>query len=125
MAEPTIVCPNCKTEIKLTESLAAPLIDSIRRDYEKLLAQKDADVAKRATALREREETLSKAQQAIDDQVAEKLMLERAKMRLRNRRRQNWLCKRTLTRRRENLPNYRTSSVNANTKLAEAQKGTG
>jgi hypothetical protein len=28
MAEPTIVCPNCKKEIKLTESLAAPLIDA-------------------------------------------------------------------------------------------------
>ena len=25
MAEPTIICPQCKTEIKLTESLAAPL----------------------------------------------------------------------------------------------------
>lgn len=23
MTEPTIICPNCKTEIKLTESLAA------------------------------------------------------------------------------------------------------
>ncbi len=32
MAEPTITCPNCKTEIKLTESLAAPLVESIRRD---------------------------------------------------------------------------------------------
>ena len=26
MTEPTIICPHCKTEIKLTESLAAPLI---------------------------------------------------------------------------------------------------
>jgi hypothetical protein len=26
MTEPIITCPNCKTEIKLTESLAAPLI---------------------------------------------------------------------------------------------------
>lgn len=33
MTEPTITCPNCKTEIKLTESLAAPLIESIRRGY--------------------------------------------------------------------------------------------
>ena len=63
MSEPTIICPNCKTEIKLTESLAAPLIESTRRDYEKRLAQKDADVAKRDAALREREEALSKAQQ--------------------------------------------------------------
>ena len=26
MIEPTITCPNCRTEIKLTESLAAPLL---------------------------------------------------------------------------------------------------
>ena len=29
MTEPTVICPNCKTEIKLTESLAAPLIETI------------------------------------------------------------------------------------------------
>ena len=28
MTEPTITCPHCKSEIKLTESLAAPLIES-------------------------------------------------------------------------------------------------
>lgn len=70
MSEPTIICPNCKTEIKLTESLAAPLIESTRREYEKRLAQKDADVAKRDAALREREEALSKAQQTIDDKFS-------------------------------------------------------
>ena len=43
MSEPTIICPSCKTEIKLTESLAAPLLESTRRDYEKRLAQKDTD----------------------------------------------------------------------------------
>jgi len=63
MSEPTIICPKCKTKIKLTESLAAPLIESTRRDYEKRLAQKDEDVAKRNAVLREREETLSMAQQ--------------------------------------------------------------
>jgi hypothetical protein len=43
MAEPTIVCPKCKNEIKLTESLAAPLIESTRQDYERRLSQKDLD----------------------------------------------------------------------------------
>ena len=28
MTEPTIICPNRKTEIKLTESLVAPLIEA-------------------------------------------------------------------------------------------------
>jgi hypothetical protein len=80
MTEPTIICPNCKTEIKLTESLAAPLIETTRKEYEKRLSQKDADIAKRETAIREKEEALSKAKEAIDEQVAEKVKLERAQI---------------------------------------------
>ncbi|HEX9591944.1 MAG TPA: DUF2130 domain-containing protein [bacterium] len=78
MTEPTITCPSCKTEIKLTESLAAPLIAATRRDFEQRLARKDADVAKREAALHEREAALAKAQDAIDDQVAAKVKQERA-----------------------------------------------
>ncbi|MGH8537833.1 MAG: DUF2130 domain-containing protein [Gammaproteobacteria bacterium] len=80
MTEPTITCPNCKTEIKLTESLAAPLIAATRRDYEQRLAKKDVDIANRETSLREREEAVAKAKETIDDQVAEKLLHERAKI---------------------------------------------
>ena len=47
MTKPTITCPSCKTEIKLTESLAAPLIEATRRQFEQQLAQKDSDIAKR------------------------------------------------------------------------------
>ena len=46
MTEPTIICPKCKTEIKLTESLAAPLIESTRKQFEQQLGQKDSDIAK-------------------------------------------------------------------------------
>jgi hypothetical protein len=45
MAEPTVVCPNCKTEIKLNESLAGPLLEATRQDFEKRLKQKDTDLA--------------------------------------------------------------------------------
>lgn len=34
MTEPTIICPNCKIEIELTKSLAAPLIESTRKQFE-------------------------------------------------------------------------------------------
>lgn len=47
MTEPTIICPKCKSEIKLTESLAAPLIDATKRDYEKRIAAKDAEIAQK------------------------------------------------------------------------------
>lgn len=78
MTEPTIVCPNCKTEIKLTESLAAPLIESTRRQYEQRIAQKEAEVGKREAAIRDQQAALAKAQESFDDQVAAKLKTERA-----------------------------------------------
>jgi hypothetical protein len=80
MPEPTVVCPQCKTEIKLTESLAAPLLESIRHDYEQRLTQKDADVAKREKLLHERAEKLEKAEQSLSQQVEQKLQLERARI---------------------------------------------
>src|ERR1700690_3993997 len=77
MIDPTITCPNCKTEIKLTESLAAPLIESTRLQYEKKIADKDADVAKREAAIKEQQGAIAKAKETIDEQVAEKLKTER------------------------------------------------
>jgi len=80
MAEPTIVCPQCKSEIKLTESLAAPLLESVRRDYEQRLTQKDAEAARREQSLQQREATLQKARESIDEQVTQKLAQERARI---------------------------------------------
>lgn len=80
VAEPTIICPKCQTEIKLTESLAAPIIESIRREFEERLAEKDAEVAARLATLRQREAEVAKERDAIDDRVTETLREERAKI---------------------------------------------
>lgn len=78
MSDPTIQCPNCRTEIKLTESLAAPLLESTRRQYEQQIADKDAEVSKRESAVREQQAAIVKAQATIDEQVAAKLIEQRA-----------------------------------------------
>ena len=84
MTEPTITCPNCKTEIKLTESLAAPLIESTRRQLEQRLAQKDKEINQRELAMRDKEKQLAEEKRKLDDQVAlqvaEQLQVERARM---------------------------------------------
>ena len=66
MNEPIIICPNCKTEIKLTESLAAPLIEATRQGYEQKIAQKEADVANREAAIRDQQAEIAKAQDSIE-----------------------------------------------------------
>jgi hypothetical protein len=80
MTDPTLTCPTCRTEIKLTESLAAPLIADTRRRYETQLAQKEAEVAAREAAIRQQQEQLTSARQAIDAEVAARLDQERAKI---------------------------------------------
>ncbi len=77
MTEPTIICPNCKAKIKLTESLAAPLIESTRKQYDQQIAQKDADIRKREAAIKEQQVALAKAQESIDDLVAARIKTER------------------------------------------------
>lgn len=122
MSEPTIICPNCKTEIKLTESLAAPLIESTRREYEKRLAQKDADVANRETSLRDREQAILKAQQTIDDQVAEKLKLERAKIATEEAKKAKLALQTDIDQKTQALADLQEVINQQNAKLAEAQK---
>ncbi|UVT14556.1 MAG: DUF2130 domain-containing protein [Nitrospira sp.] len=122
MSEPTIICPSCKTEIKLTESLAAPLIESTRRDYEKRLAQKDADVEKRDTVLRDREEALSKAQQALDEQVAETLKLERGKIAVEEGKKAKLALQNDLDQKAKEVADLNDILRQRDTKLAEAQK---
>src|SRR6185437_15652306 len=77
MSDPTVVCPNCKTEIKLTESLAAPLIQATRQQYEQKIAQKEADVAKRESAIREQQEGVARARESINNQIAARVAAER------------------------------------------------
>ena len=122
MSEPTITCPNCKTEIKLTESLAAPLIESTRRDYEKRLALKDTDIAKKEETLREREAAVSKDRQAIDDQVAEKLLLERARIVAEESKKAKQALQTDIDQKTRELAELQDVLTQRDVKLAEAQK---
>lgn len=122
MAEPTLVCPQCKTEIKLTESLAAPLLDSIRRDYELRLSQKDADMAKREAALSERAATIEKAKEALDQQVAQKLQQERLKIAAEEQKKAKLAIGNDLDQKAKEINTLQEVLKERDIKLAEAQK---
>ena len=83
MTEPTITCPSCKTEIKLTESLAAPLIEATRQQFEQQLAQKDADIAQREQAVRAKEKQVAETSGKLDEQVASQVEKQLKKDRVR------------------------------------------
>lgn len=101
MTEPIITCPNCKTEIKLTESLAAPLVEAQRQEYERRLAAVAAEEARKAKlaaaddltaktralaelegVLRQQNEKLAAAQQAQAEVVRKQRELDDARREL-------------------------------------------
>ena len=77
MTDPQILCPNCSTEIKLTESLAAPMIAASRKQFEAQLAAKEADFGRREARLRQTQDDLAKARETLDEQVATRITAER------------------------------------------------
>jgi len=122
MTEPTVVCPQCKTEIKLTESLAAPLLESVRRDYEQRLVQKDTDIAKRELLLHDREANLEKAKDTLDEQVAQKLKQERAKIAAEEAKKAKLAMGSDLDEKAKELAELQEILKQRDAKLAEAQK---
>ena len=124
MTEPIITCPKCKTEIKLTESLAAPLIEATRREFEKQLAQKDTDIANREASLREQEKALLKEKASIEDQVEEKLRQERTKIAAEEAKKAKVAIAADLEHNAKELCELQEILKQRDEKLAEAQKTT-
>jgi len=122
MTDPTITCPSCKTEIKLNESLAAPLVESTKRDYEQRLAKKDSDIANKELDLRKREEQVTKAKDSVDAQVAEKLQAERSKIAAEEGKKAKLLLSSEIDQKTKDLAELQTVLQDRDLKLAEAQK---
>jgi len=122
MPEPTVLCPQCKTEIKLTESLAAPLLESVRRDYEQRLTQKDNDIAKREKLLHERAEAIEKAKQSLDQHVEQKLQVERARIGAEEARKAKLAMGSDIEQKTKEISILQEILKQRDAKLAEAQK---
>jgi hypothetical protein len=77
MVEPVIQCPHCHKEIKLTESLAAPLVEATRHEYETKLADKDSEIARREAAVRDQEQSIAAAKRQVADEIEAGVRRER------------------------------------------------
>ena len=122
MTDPTITCPNCGTAIKLTESLAAPLIASTRQQFEKKIAEKDAEVAKRESAIKDQQAVIEKAKETIEEEVAEKLKAERKIIAVEEAKKAKILLGADLDQKAKELTELQEVLKQRDEKLAEAQK---
>ena len=78
MAEPSFNCPSCGESIKLTESLAGPLIENTRREFEEKMKAKDASIATERASLRQEQDLIDKKRNALQSEISQGVAKERA-----------------------------------------------
>lgn len=115
MTEPTIICPQCRVEIKLTESLAAPLLEATRREYDQRFAKMEAAIAQREAAV-------TAAQRTLDEQVAAKLKTARAAIAEEEARKARLALGTDLEQKTRDLAELQEILRQRDAKLAEAQR---
>jgi hypothetical protein len=126
IAESTITCPNCKAEIPLTESIAAPLLEATRKQYERKLSLKDKEIEQREEALREKEKKVAdknrKLDQQVASQVAEQLKTERARIVLEEAKKAKLASASEVEAKNREVEGLKEVLAENNRKLTEAQK---
>ncbi|MFL6464902.1 MAG: DUF2130 domain-containing protein [Bryobacteraceae bacterium] len=122
MIEPTIPCPQCKTQIKLTESLAAPLVEATRREYERKMQQNSLECAKREEEVRQQEQAFLKKKEEWRAAEQERLRQERTRIAEEEARRAEQKFSTDLGQKLQEIAHLEQVLKSRDAKLMEAQK---
>ncbi len=115
MNEPLIRCPHCQTDIKLTESLVAPMVASVRRDYEQRLAA-------RAAQFRDQEAALQQARADLEATLVERVAAKRKEIVAEEQTKARLAFALELRERDSELSDLKTLLQQREEKLGEAQR---
>lgn len=76
----TIVCPNCKSEIPLTEAVTHQVHEQLESDFKQRQAELQQSLSERENQLAQQQARVDKAARELDAQIVQKLAAERAKL---------------------------------------------
>jgi hypothetical protein len=113
------------SEIPLSASLAAPLIEATRRKYEREMADKDAVIGEREASVRSKEKEVVESkrmmEERISEQVAAQVTAERARLALEESRKARNASAAELDARQREISDLKEVVAARGEKLAEAQ----
>lgn len=120
--EPQISCPHCKNDIKLTESLAAPLLQKTRAEFQQILDQQATAMEKREEDLRFKQSQLAHDRATVETQVSEPLNAERAALVAQEAKRARSVLEFEMQEKDTKLKELADTLSSREAKLVEAQK---
>ena len=121
MTEPTITCPNCQADIKLTESLAGPLVEQTRKAFAEQLSAKDQLVAKAQAEIASTKQSVEQERLDIEATLAKRMDEARKQIAMDEVERAKRVVATDIEARDRQLAELQQSLNANNAKLAEAQ----
>ena len=122
MTEPTIPCPQCKAQIKLTESLAAPLVEATRREYQRKMEQNSLECSRREEEIRQQEQLFLKKKDEWRAAEQDRLRQERVRIAEEEARRAEQKFSTDLGQKLQEIAHLEQVLKSRDSKLMEAQK---
>lgn len=122
MTDPTLNCPNCGTEIKLTESLAGPLLDATRKEFEAKLKEKGNLVAEQAIKLKQEKQLIDKERQQLEERVVKEVAAERTTIAVEEKVKAAKLSALEIANQAKEVDELKTLVADRENKLANSQK---
>lgn len=122
MTDSTIKCPKCDHAFALTDTLAAPMIERVKQDYEKKLEEQQAEVEAQHVQLKLDRETLGKEQKALERRVEEELAKKIEDVKAEQYERAQRSLKQELDKKDQDHADISDLLKNTQEKLSESQK---
>jgi hypothetical protein len=122
MSDPIITCPQCQGSIKLSESLAAPLLIKREAELRQQLARQAAELERRNGALRQQEQALEQLRAGLDEQVMQRLAGERTRIAVEEQRKARLLLGGELAAKQQELSELGELCTTQQRRLAAAQQ---
>ena len=76
-----IICPECGTEIEITEALSSQLGEKLRKEFEAKTRQREREIAEREAKLKASEESLDQQREQLELELANRLKTAREELR--------------------------------------------
>jgi hypothetical protein len=119
---PIVSCPKCRTEIPITESLAAPLIEATRQRYEEQIARTNEEIAAREAAVQTQQSRIRAEKAALEEQIAKRLREERERIASEEAQKARMLLADELELKKRSIAELQAVLKERESKLANAQK---
>lgn len=119
--DPTIVCPKCQAEIRLTESLSAAIFEEARESLEAELAKWEKELEQRLKENQEQSLVLQKRERELDTEVETRLRSKRSEIAKEESRRAQLALAVQLSSREEQIKELETVVAERDQRLAEAR----